>query len=189
MVLEQGGLCAYTMWPLGERTLSHIEHIRCQRHFREDSLDFENMLLCVRGSGDVTYEFGATKKADAIVTAANFVSPLQPGCEERFRFALDGSIVSARPGDLAAKKTIALLDLSHGELRAARRRAVRVQLLGEGRRAPLSASQARRLADQITAAAYGVRLPPFCIAIKQAALRFAAQREKFGRRLATRKDR
>ena len=52
------------------------------------------------------------------------VSPLDPGCEARFRFSLDGAIYPHNPQDDAARTTISKLGLDIDKLRALRKAAL-----------------------------------------------------------------
>jgi uncharacterized protein (TIGR02646 family) len=186
---EQGYLCAYTMWGLSENVETGIEHIHCQERHPEEALNYDNMVLCAKGSGRKQFGFGENLKGNEIVTRNDFVSPLDPGCEARFVFHRDGTITEADENDVAARKTIELLRLDHDELNAARRSAISYLVIGGDGAKPLSPAKARRLADSIALARYGEKLPPFCIALLQTALRIAEQREKHARRLAARQER
>jgi hypothetical protein len=79
--------------------------------------------------------------------------------------------------DHAATQTIAILNLNHKELVALRQAAIRSQRIFRKATKPLSASEARRLAIDVMQRDGTGMIAPFCVAIKQVAERFAAQRE------------
>ena len=147
------------------------------------------MVLCAKGTYKKEFGFGESQKGNTIVTAATFVSPLRRDCESRFVFHDDGSVGAAKANDAAAKSTIDMLKLDSNEMRQARQRAIRAQVIGEGRRSPVSSAQARKLAESIANAAFGEPLPAFAIAVRQSALRFVKNHERHARRLAARQDR
>lgn len=144
LIAEQFGLCAYTGTPIDERLVgyhdanfvfqAHIEHVKPRRvceaelisrggvYGRElcEDMDHRNLVaaLEVRRNPPARSEiFGAAAHADEILP----VTPLQPGCEERFRFDENGGI---RGLDEPARATIGLLKLDHATLIGWRRGAI-----------------------------------------------------------------
>jgi uncharacterized protein (TIGR02646 family) len=99
LVAEQGGLCAYTGRRIDEASC-HIEHPKPQVHYMNgEDASFANMLACVPAPNAPGLPYGAHKKGawpDAVEEAL-FVSPLRPGCEERFSFTLNGEIRASSP--------------------------------------------------------------------------------------------
>ncbi|MGC8640418.1 MAG: hypothetical protein ACP5XB_11140, partial [Isosphaeraceae bacterium] len=144
LIAEQYGLCAYTGTPIDERLVgyqeanlvfqAHIEHVKpravCEAkliarggHYGRDlceDMDHRNLVaaLEVRRSPPARSEiFGAAAHGNEILP----VTPLQPGCEERFQFDENGGIHGL---DDPARRTIALLRLDHATLMAWRRGAI-----------------------------------------------------------------
>jgi uncharacterized protein (TIGR02646 family) len=185
---EQGFLCAYTMTQIDGPEGSHIEHIQPQWNHRDRATDYQNMVLCFPENGPC--DFGAIAKGDADVDETNFVSPLNEACERRLRFRFSGKVAPAAEGDEAAARTIALLALNHPILVNARRDAIRAQgIVASHRqqarrpRGAISAAKARRLCEEVLAPGALGRLPPYCVAVSQAAATYARQRELRARRL------
>ena len=97
MIADQGGLCAYTMRRIDDGS-SHVEHIKPQSRCRADlpgsDLDYTNLLACFPRDGmKAVFRYGAQGKGNWWDKGgAEFVPPLQPACEQVFRFRLDGEI-------------------------------------------------------------------------------------------------
>ncbi|MGD1037002.1 MAG: retron system putative HNH endonuclease [Roseiarcus sp.] len=185
---EQGFLCADTMAQVDGPQGSHIEHIQPQWTCLDKATDYQNMVLCIPEKGPCA--FGAFAKAGVRVDETNFVSPLNESCQRRLRYRFSGTVAPAEEDDKAAARTIALLALNHPILISARRDAIRVQgiVATHGRQArPLrggiSAAKARRLCEEVLAPDASGRLPPYCVAVSQAAATYARERELRARRL------
>ena len=172
LVAEQGGLCAYTGRRINEASC-HIEHPKPQAHcMNGEDVSFANMLSCVPAPNAPGLPYGAHKKGawpDATEEAL-FVSPLRPGCEERFSFTLNGEIKSSDPADAAATKTIDQLGLNHALMQQFRRAAVEATLGIRGRgHASLDLHSARARLNGLRAAEQNRSpLEPFCFVLKQA---------------------
>jgi uncharacterized protein (TIGR02646 family) len=185
---EQGFLCAYTMAQVDGSEGSHIEHIQPQWNHQDRATDYQNMVLCIPEQGPC--DFGAIAKGDEDVDATNFVSPLNDSCQRRLRYRFSGKVAPAEEDDEPAARTIALLALNHPILVNARRDAIRAQGIlasrgpqGRPLRGAISAAKALRLCDEVLATDASGRLPPYCVAISQAAAIYARQRELRARRL------
>jgi len=171
LIAEQGGLCAYTGRRIGE-TSCHIEHPKPQVHCTKgEDVSFANMLACVPAPNAPGLPYGAHKKGawpDAIEEAL-FVSPLRPGCEERFSFSLNGEIKASDPTDAAAKKTIEQLGLNHALMQQFRKAAIDATLRIHGRgNASLDLHSARVRLNGLTAAEQNHSpLEQFCFVLKQ----------------------
>jgi uncharacterized protein (TIGR02646 family) len=148
LVAEQGHICCYC----GRRLLPgdyHIEHL-VPRHgaMGDPSLTFvyRNLLAsCQANLMRKDPRHCGTAKADWYV-AAVFVSPVDPGCEGRFFYDLDGKVRGADPVDEGAKETIACLDLDGARLRGLRRKVIEaldLDLNLEERRTLLAAYEVR----------------------------------------------
>jgi len=172
LVVEQGGLCAYTGRRIDEASC-HIEHPKPQTHcMNGEDASFANMLACVPAPNVPALPYGAHKKGawpDATEEAL-FVSPLRPGCEERFSFTLNGEIRASSPTDAAAMKTIEQLGLDHALMKQFRKAAIEATLGMRGRGyASLDLHNARARLNGLRTAEQNRRLlEPFCFVLKQA---------------------
>ncbi len=118
LIEEQGWLCAYTGQSIRRET-AHIEHLKPQAHCNPaERIDYRNMVACFPGPNAASPGYGAIEKGDwpAPEAAHLFVSPLRPGCEQRFRFDSLGRIRPASNDDAAAAETIRRLGLDHRSL-------------------------------------------------------------------------
>jgi len=175
----QGYLCAYTMMRIASSDKGHIEHVQPRWRYPKKELEYGNMVYCVPGSDAATYEFGAKRKDSYDATNSNFVSPLSPTCETRLAYDSNGNANANRANDFAARKTIDVLNLNHGELIALRKAAIRSQPIFRRAAKPLSAAEARALAVRVMQRDEAGKIPSYCVAIKQVALHFAKQREAY----------
>ncbi len=187
---EQGYLCAYTLQRLKSIGECHIEHIQPQNNTPQLDLDYANMAACFpKDGGDKSYGYGAPVKAGSpIESGVDFVSPYSPGCESRFCYTQKGE-VSALAKDSAAATTIDILQLNHGSLVDLRLRAIETHGIGlrtsRMRRPlkPISAKEARRLANEIMKPDSHDHLEPFCVVLAQVALKYAKKEEARAQRL------
>jgi len=166
---EQGDICAYTMKRI-DKDSSHIEHIKpegfCRAEKAGSDLDFSNMVACFPRAGmPRVCRYGAQKK-DSWWDPTLFVSPLNPACEKRFRFSLDGQMLAVDDNE-AASNTIGILALNHPSLAEDRRRAIQELIYGENGSAPLSRTKASRLRDEVCVRSKGMFVE-FCVALRDA---------------------
>lgn len=192
LITEQGALCAYTMRRIGADA-AHVEHIkpesRCRADQPESDLDYGNMVACFPRDGmKRAYRYGAQKKDNWWENdGAEFVSPLHPACEHRFRFDLDGK-VAAVVKHPAALATIRVLALDHASLTEDRKRVIEEFIYGPQGDNPLSPANAQRALQIICERDRQGRFYEFCITIRDAleahlkALRRLAQRRRAARR-------
>ena len=84
------------------------------------------MVACCPSPGAPTYEYGAHKKGNWPQDHEHnmFVSPLDPGCEQRFRYGKHGTIKPESIDDQAAIQTIEHLALDHEFLIKERRKVI-----------------------------------------------------------------
>ena len=168
MIAEQGGLCAYTMRRI-DKDSSHVEHIKPQSRCREDrpgsDLDYTNLVVCFPLHGmRAQYRYGAQRKGGWWDNDdAEFVSPLQPACEQVFRFKMDGEI-EAIGNRTEAKTTIAVLGLDHRSLTEDRKRVIEEFIYGR----PMSYAAAQRARDKICDLNGNSLFYEFCVAIRSA---------------------
>ncbi|RKT43974.1 retron system putative HNH endonuclease [Thiocapsa rosea] len=123
LVAEQGGICCYC-----ERRLtsddSHIEHFRPQHDPAVDPLDFDNLLCSCQSRIKKGEPRHCGNRKDKWFDPNLLISPLDHGCEARFRFTGDGEIRPASDGDKAASTTITKLGLDIPKLNALRANAI-----------------------------------------------------------------
>jgi len=184
---EQGQICAYTghRLELTPRRF-HIEHVVAQEHCREpnapnylDDTNYRNMVACYPEPNRTDNpDWGAVRKRNWPSPAERhlFVSPLDPGCSERFTYAFDnelGRMGPADPDDTAARTTIARLQLDHRELNALRRSAMLAVIPG---RRGVASEQLRDVEKLLRSlhqdecelrAGKNVRLRPYCFALRE----------------------
>ena len=192
MITDQGGLCAYTMRRIDNNS-SHVEHIKPRRRCREDlrgsDLDYTNLVACfprhdVKGQP----RYGARLKDDWWDNdGAEFVSPLQPTCEQVFRFKLNGEI-EAIDNRTEARTTIAVLGLDHRSLTEDRKRVIEEFIYGPTGDAPMSYTAAQRARNSICNRNGNSLFYEFCVAIRaaleehMAAITKLRQRRRYARR-------
>ena len=133
---EQGYLCAYTLKRI-DGVGAHIEHLkpqsRClaedaerrtnQGHCEHEDVDWRNMVACCPTPNAPRPDYGAIVKDDWWDKAL-FVSPLAQNCEQRFKYAQDGSVAPAVDSDDAARETIKRLGLNDKKLQELRHNAM-----------------------------------------------------------------
>jgi uncharacterized protein (TIGR02646 family) len=177
LLREQGYLCAYTMIRTPSSNKGHVEHIWPRSRAPTKELEYANMVYCFPGAGAERCAFGAHYKDDFEVTNDNFIAPTHRACETRLAYELSGKVKASSEADYAATQTVAILNLNHKELVALRQAAIRSQRIFRKAAKPLSAREARKLAVDVMQRDGTGMIAPFCVAIKQVAERFAAQRE------------
>ncbi|MHB8370153.1 MAG: retron system putative HNH endonuclease [Leptospirales bacterium] len=130
LMREQGFLCCYC-----ERRVtisdSHIEHLRPQSGFPDQTLAYPNLLCSCQGErvkGDPVH-CGHAKENWFDETL--LISPLHPECENRFSFTGDGHIKCRDASDKAASETIRRLGLGIPKLKALRKAVIAPFLEGE----------------------------------------------------------
>ncbi|MYH10710.1 MAG: TIGR02646 family protein [Gemmatimonadales bacterium] len=172
MIADQGGLCAYTMRRIHRHT-SVVEHIRPQCRCRGErpgsDLAYENLVACYpRQAPEASCRYGAHRKGGWWVDdGAQFVSPLHPACEHRFRFKIDGEI-EAVDDRIEAVTTIDVLGLAHKSLTEDRKRAIDEFIYGPTKSEPISAAKARRAFDRICDRSHDGTFYEFCVALRSA---------------------
>ena len=103
---------------------SHVEHLRPRSRYRDVQLDYNNLLCsCGRERAPGEPAHCGSKKAGWF-DEQMLISPLQQGCETRFRFTANGEIHPRSCSDAAAATTIARLALDLPKLNALRAAAV-----------------------------------------------------------------
>ena len=122
LIREQGALCCYCEARVA-RSNSHVEHFRPVEDYQLDQLDYTNLLCsCVRDQIQGETDHCGHRKGSWFDEEL-LITPLAPGCEDRFRFTGDGQVFAAGD-DEAAKTTIDRLGLNLPKLQALRAEAV-----------------------------------------------------------------
>ena len=95
LLKEQYYLCAYTGLRLDNSTF-HIEHLKPQEYCeRGEDVDYKNLVACYpEPNRPSKLLYGAHKKDNwpSPEEEKDFVSPLNPVCENKFQFTKDGKI-------------------------------------------------------------------------------------------------
>lgn len=116
LLKEQGWVCCYCGRSIAQQD-SHIEHFRPQERYADSALSYENLhASCIRETEPGTpLHCGHAKGAgfDEVLQ----ISPLDPQCEERFLYTLDGSILARDAADAQADYMVELLQLDISFLR------------------------------------------------------------------------
>ncbi|WP_066098730.1 retron system putative HNH endonuclease [Xanthomonas massiliensis] len=92
LLSEQGWVCCYCGRSI-EQAHSHIEHFRPQEHYPDRVLSYDNLhASCIRETSPGTPLHCGHAKGNAFDEALA-ISPTTPGCEQQFRYTLDGQII------------------------------------------------------------------------------------------------
>lgn len=113
---EQGWVCCYCGREIAQHD-SHIEHFRPQEAAPQLTLAFENLFAsCIRErEPGAPLHCGHAKGNE--FNEASYISPLDPGCERRFLYTLEGAIRAADIDDGPAIYMTELLKLDLAFLR------------------------------------------------------------------------
>jgi uncharacterized protein (TIGR02646 family) len=105
-------------------TDSHIEHFVPQELQSDLALEYGNLhASCIREhSPDLPLHCGHAKSSE--LDRQRSISPLDPGCEKRFLYSLDGEVIAAVEQDGNATYMIGLLKLDNPSLQVRRRAAL-----------------------------------------------------------------
>ncbi|WP_330215482.1 retron system putative HNH endonuclease [Pseudomonas sp. AM8] len=110
LLLEQGGFCCYCGRGIDTES-SHIEHFRPQKHFKELALEYQNLhASCIRETRPGSPLHCGHVKGNWFDDAEH-ISPMEDGCEQRFRYLLNGQIQATDTKDSPAGKMIDVLAL------------------------------------------------------------------------------
>ena len=152
---EQSFICCYCMKRIKPHN-SHIEHIKPQARFPDESLDYHNLLVSCNGMDDTNENCG--HKKDNWYDARDFLVPLDPDCEKIFTYSITGKIdASQKRGQI----TITKLNLNSLQLVRARKAVIGLSGLFdsdfEQRKQEIISYNATPNSDNV--------LPPFCMAV------------------------
>lgn len=110
LLMEQGWVCCYCGREIAQHD-SHIEHFRPQERYGNLALSHVNMFAsCIRATEPGTpLHCGHAKGAgfDEVL----HISPLDPQCESRFLYTLEGYIIASDVADTQADYMVELLKL------------------------------------------------------------------------------
>ena len=124
LMQEQGHICCYCERRISDDD-SHIEHLRPQSTFPQQQTNYQNLLCsCQKNLGKGEPRHCGTLKGNWY-NQTLFVSPLDPGCETRFKYRGDGEILLVNSNDTAARETIQRLGLNTDRLREWRKATIR----------------------------------------------------------------
>lgn len=123
LLKEQGFLCCYCEVRI-DRNNSHIEHIKPQSIYKEEALNYSNMLSSCLNETKKGEPLHCGRKKGNWFDEVLLVSPLDPGCEERFGFLGDGEIFAQDDNDAGACETIKRLGLNIPKLKSLRKSAI-----------------------------------------------------------------
>ncbi len=127
LLQEQGYICCYCSRPIS-RKACHIEHFKPKSVYKNLTFEYTNLIASCQGEDEkkprVPVHCGHTKRA--WYDEELMVSPLNPSCEDFFKYSGFGEILPTDDLDqqAAAKTTIAKLALDISKLRKLRRAAI-----------------------------------------------------------------
>lgn len=186
-ILDQGGICAYTMMRIDEDSC-HNEHLIPRSMSKttgqlEQTLDYKNIVACYpKHEKNGSCGFGATARG----TKDLALTPLDSNCEDRIRYdRTSGKALATNPQDTQVSKLLdEVLLLNHEALIARRLKAINEAGVGKNSSPSkqLSEKKARMLAKDIIEHKKGKNLAPYCIAIAHAAIAHADLIAKIRRR-------
>jgi uncharacterized protein (TIGR02646 family) len=126
---EQGFICAFCMEKLENNAYCTLDHLVPKSdNARDNTFNYYNLLVACSGIND---ESGNKKLKDDLRHCNNKkgnypikVSPLDPICEQKFNFTIDGNIYPNNENDIDAITTIGILGLSSPILVRKRKEAI-----------------------------------------------------------------
>ena len=120
---DQGYICCYC-----ERSIDHddchIEHFKPQHTYPELSLEYNNMLCSCQRNIEKGTPLHCGSSKGHWYDENLMVSPLDPTCEDAFKFTFDGLIKPKDDKDSKAIKTISVLNLGINKLNTLRKKAI-----------------------------------------------------------------
>jgi uncharacterized protein (TIGR02646 family) len=107
---EQGHLCCYCCKRI-EADDCHIEHLKPQTAFEAEALNYDNMLASCMKERSKKFPMRCGVLKDNWYDQDLLISPLNPNCEDRFKYTADGQIHPSNQ-DQAPATTITKLGLN-----------------------------------------------------------------------------
>ncbi|MDP9877130.1 uncharacterized protein (TIGR02646 family) [Variovorax boronicumulans] len=123
LLTEQGWTCCYCGQSIAFDN-SHIEHFRPQETHKDLDLAYTNFLASCGRKFEATTPSHCGHAKENQFDEQQHLSPLDPTCEARFFYTLDGQICVSNPEDANAKYMAQLLKLDITFLRNRRGKAV-----------------------------------------------------------------
>ncbi|MFZ3017305.1 MAG: retron system putative HNH endonuclease [Gallionella sp.] len=155
---EQGYLCCYCGQEVDEAH-SHIEHLIPRGKDDSLALEYGNLLCSCQPDGFIPKQpVHCGHKKEDWYEPELFVSPLMNGCEERFSYTALGEIYPTDASDIAAKKTIEVLDLDVGFLNETRKKLIEAFL-------DLSKEDLEKIISSYSIPRENNRLYPYCFVV------------------------
>lgn len=132
LLREQGAICCYCESRISADR-SHIEHLlpRSKDKKAQHHLEWSNLCASCNSPKEPEEKTHCGQAKKDWYDRTKFVSPLDPGCQSRFRFVLSGDIEPADKNDAAATETIKRLRLNHKRLVCLRKAAIEAALPDE----------------------------------------------------------
>jgi uncharacterized protein (TIGR02646 family) len=118
---EQGKICCYCQSRI-DLDSSHIEHLKPQSLYRDESLTYQNLLASCQGEDTASRKpvhCGHKRQNEPLS-----VTPLDTDCEQFFVYTEDGQIFDSPNSTKSVAKTIDLLGLNIPKLQRMRKSAI-----------------------------------------------------------------
>lgn len=171
LLKEQGYLCAYTGIQIDLST-SHIEHLYpyqlCRKEPGNRDVDYENLVAAYPKDEQREIGFGA-KKRNNWYDKTLFITPLDPRCEQLFKYRLSGKVERNRTHKAAAEIMIEKFQLNHSTLKEKRAKAIKQALYKSFPNKTKSKAHLQRIVDSYDQPNAEGKLKQFCFVITQAA--------------------
>jgi len=152
---EQYFICCYCMKRI-KNDYSHIEHLKPQSDYLQDSLNYFNLLISCNGINNSNNNCG--HKKGSWYDEKVFISPLDKDCEKYFSYSLSGKIDSSSDN---GNKTIEKLNLNSYHLVRARKAMIDISGIFK----PGFNQKMNDLIKYNTLPNSSNELPPFCNAV------------------------
>ena len=165
LLKEQGYICCYCGRPIA-RKQCHIEHFKPKSVYKNLTFEYTNLIASCQGEDEqrprVPVHCGHKKQA--WFDEDLMVSPINPNCENFFKYSGFGEILPTDDPDMqaAAKTTIAKLALGIDKLRKLRRAAIDAVLQATS---GLTDAEIQQLAEGYQKLDADGRYTPFCTVI------------------------
>jgi len=152
---EQYFICCYCMKRIKPHN-SHIEHIKPQARFPNETLAYHNLLVSCNGMNDSDPNCG--HKKNAWYDADEFLTPLDPDCEKLFTYNITGQMNALKKN---GEVTIDKLNLNSLQLVRARKAVIRLSGLFDSD----FEQKKQEIIAYYTTPNSDNELPPFCMAV------------------------
>ena len=123
LMREQGSICCYCESSISGDD-SHVEHFRPRKRYGSLQLHYENLLCSCQREGAKGEPRHCGPLKGSWFNDELLISPLEEGCERRFRFTGNGDKFPRTVGDAGAETTIRRLGLDLRKIRDLRAAAI-----------------------------------------------------------------